>query len=108
MVLVIPNTTSPPIIFTTGSCLLLWWWSELFTDFHLQCKNITQEMTAYIKFFNKERPAYLLRYLTPKQYKEMYAPFHGTHQDTPLSINFCPLHTFDSSSRKNNIFFLRF
>ena len=25
-------------------------------------------------FFNEERPAYSLGYLTPKQYKEVYAP----------------------------------
>ena len=28
-------------------------------------------MEAYIKFFNEERPAYSLGYLTPKQYREL-------------------------------------
>ncbi|MBO5507897.1 MAG: IS3 family transposase, partial [Bacteroides sp.] len=27
----------------------------------------------YIMFFNEERPAYSLNYLTPKQYREYYA-----------------------------------
>ncbi|MBR4357049.1 MAG: IS3 family transposase, partial [Butyrivibrio sp.] len=27
----------------------------------------------YIVFFNEERPAYSLNYLTPKQYREYYA-----------------------------------
>ena len=50
-----------------------WIKSELFTDFHLQGENIQEEMEAYIKFFNEERPAYSLGYLTPKQYRETYA-----------------------------------
>ena len=49
-----------------------WIKSELFTDFHLQGENIIEEMDAYIKFFNEERPAYSLGYLTPKQYRETY------------------------------------
>lgn len=50
-----------------------WIKSELFTDFHLQGENVPKEMEAYIKFFNEERPAYSLGYLTPKQYRETYA-----------------------------------
>lgn len=50
-----------------------WIKSELFTDFHLQGENIEEEMAAYIKFFNEERPAYSLGYLTPRQYRETYA-----------------------------------
>ena len=50
-----------------------WIKSELFTDFHLQGENIKEEMATYIKFFNEERPAYSLGYLTPKQYREAYA-----------------------------------
>ncbi len=49
-----------------------WIKSELFTDFHLQGENIIEEMAAYIKFFNEERPAYSPGYLTPKQYRETY------------------------------------
>ena len=30
------------------------------------------EIDEYIKFFNEERPAYLLNYLTPKQFRETY------------------------------------
>ena len=51
-----------------------WIKSELFTDFHLQGENVPEEMMeAYIKFFNEERLAYALGYLTPKQYRETYA-----------------------------------
>jgi transposase InsO family protein len=50
-----------------------WIKSELFTDFHLEGENVQEEMEAYIKFFNEERPAYSLGYLTPKQYRETYA-----------------------------------
>ncbi len=50
-----------------------WIKSELFTDFHLQGENVPEEMEAYIKFFNEERPAYALGYLTPRQYRETYA-----------------------------------
>lgn len=50
-----------------------WIKSELFTDFHLEGENIIEEMTAYIKFFNEERSAYSLGYLTPRQYREAYA-----------------------------------
>lgn len=50
-----------------------WIKSELFTDFHLRGENIQEEMEAYIKFFNEERPAYSLGYLTPRQYRETYA-----------------------------------
>ena len=50
-----------------------WIKSELFTDFHLQGENVQEEMEAYIKFFNGERPAYSLGYLTPKQYRETYS-----------------------------------
>ena len=48
--------------------------AELFTDFHVTGKeNIEREIEEYIKFFNEERPAYALGYMTPKQYKEAYS-----------------------------------
>lgn len=49
-----------------------WIKAEIFTDFHIAGKNIKEEIDAYIKFFNEERPAYSLSYMTPKQYKELY------------------------------------
>lgn len=50
-----------------------WMKEELFTDFHITEKDtIEHEIEGYIKFFNEERPAYALGYLTPKQYKEVY------------------------------------
>lgn len=49
-----------------------WIKAEMFMDFHLSGeKEITEEIDEYITFFNEERPAYSLNYLTPKQYKEM-------------------------------------
>lgn len=50
-----------------------WIKTELFTDFHVTGKlSIPEELNRYIKFFNEERPAYALNYLTPKQFKEKY------------------------------------
>ena len=47
--------------------------SELFTDFHITDNgNIKEDIDQYVKFFNEERPAYSLNYLTPKQFKEQY------------------------------------
>ena len=51
-----------------------WIKAELFTDFHIKGdKPIAEEIDEYIKFFNEERPAYALNYLTPRQYKEIYS-----------------------------------
>ena len=48
--------------------------SELFTDFHVTGKeSIEREIKEYIKFFNEERPAYALGYMTSKQYREAYS-----------------------------------
>jgi transposase InsO family protein len=50
-----------------------WMKSEIFTDFHITGKsNVREEVDEYIRFFNEERPAYSLNYLTPKQFKEQY------------------------------------
>lgn len=51
-----------------------WIKDEMFTDFHVVSnENIQNEIAEYIKFFNEKRPAYALNYLTPVQYKELYA-----------------------------------
>ena len=51
-----------------------WMKSEMFTDFHIMSnENVELEVDEYITFFNEERPAYSLNYLTPKQYRELYA-----------------------------------
>lgn len=51
-----------------------WIKAEIFTDLHLtSTENIENEIKDYIVFFNEERPAYSLNYLTPKQYREYYA-----------------------------------
>jgi putative transposase len=51
-----------------------WIKTEIFTDFHVTSnENIQQEVADYIRFYNEERPAYSLNYLTPMQYKEYYS-----------------------------------
>ena len=39
--------------------------------------SIEQEVDDYIVFFNEQRPAYSLSYLTPKQFREQFAPYHN-------------------------------
>lgn len=52
-----------------------WIKEELFMDFHVTGEQpIEQEIDNYILFFNEQRPAYSLNYLTPKQYREFFAP----------------------------------
>ena len=42
---------------------------------HVYDKELTvEEAAVYITFFNTARPVYSLKYLTPQQYKEAYAP----------------------------------
>ena len=49
-----------------------WIKAELFTDLHVTgTRPIEEEVADYVHFFNEERPAYALGYLTPKQYKEL-------------------------------------
>ena len=48
-----------------------WIKAEVFMDLHVTGeKPIKQEIDEYITFFNEQRPAYSLGYLTPKQYRE--------------------------------------
>ena len=49
-----------------------WIKQEMKLDFHLVGNDVEQEIEEYIKFFNEERPAYSLNYLTPKQYRMLY------------------------------------
>ena len=48
-----------------------WIKEELFMDFHVTGQRPIHD--DYIRFFNEERPAYSLSYLTPKQFREKYA-----------------------------------
>lgn len=51
-----------------------WMKEELFMDFDIIHKdNIPLSIDEYIHFFNYERPAYALGYLTPIQYKQLYS-----------------------------------
>lgn len=51
-----------------------WLKEELFRDFKiLDSEDPIRSINDYIKFFNEERPAYSLGYLTPKQYREMFS-----------------------------------
>ncbi len=48
-----------------------WIKAELFTDFHVTGERpVEEEVDDYIVFFNEQRPAYSLGYLTPKQFRE--------------------------------------
>ena len=49
------------------------WIKALSWDLHVTGeKPVEQEIDDYIVFFNEERPAYSLNYLTPKQYREAH------------------------------------
>ena len=55
-----------------------WVKAELFTDLHItSADDVPGQVAEYIRFFNEERPAYALGYLTPKQYRERFAPKRG-------------------------------
>ena len=55
-----------------------WIKAELFMDFHVTGNaSVEQEVDDYIVFFNEQRPAYSLSYLTPKQFREQFAPCHN-------------------------------
>lgn len=50
-----------------------WIKAEIFMDMHITgAKDINKEIADYVVFFNEERPAYSLNYLTPKQYREYH------------------------------------
>ena len=51
-----------------------WIKAEMFMDLHITGeKPVEQEVNDYIVFFNEQRPAYSLNYLTPKQYRESFS-----------------------------------
>ena len=53
-----------------------WVKAELFMDFHVTgTESVEKEIDDYIVFFNEQRPAYALNYLTPKQYRESYSRY---------------------------------
>lgn len=55
-----------------------WIKAEIFADFHLTSKEtVAEDIKDYIVFFNEKRPAYSLKYLTPKQYKDAYYQKQG-------------------------------
>lgn len=48
-----------------------WIKAEIFTDMHVTGERpVVEEVDEYIRFFNEQRPAYSLGYLTTKQYRE--------------------------------------
>ena len=50
-----------------------WIKAELFMDLHVTGdKPVCEEIDDYIVFFNEQRPAYSLGYLTPKQFRERH------------------------------------
>ena len=57
-----------------------WIKAELFMDLHVTGgRPVKEEIEDYIVFFNEQRPAYSLNYLTPVQFKESYTPASGAH-----------------------------
>lgn len=54
-----------------------WIKAELFMDLHVTGDApVADEICDYITFFNEQRPAYSLSYLTPKQYRESFFPIY--------------------------------
>lgn len=50
-----------------------WIKAEMFTDFHVTGERpVVNEVKEYIHFFNEQRPAYSLNYLTPTQYRKLH------------------------------------
>lgn len=50
-----------------------WVKNEMFRDLHITSnENIANEIKEYIRFYNEQRPAYSLSYMTPKQYRLYY------------------------------------
>lgn len=55
-----------------------WIKAELFMNFHVTGNaSVEQEVDENIVFFNEQRPAYSLSYLTPKQFREQFATYHN-------------------------------
>lgn len=51
-----------------------WMKAELFMDLHVTGdRPVQKEVDEYIVFFNEQRPAYALSYLTPQQYRESFS-----------------------------------
>ena len=52
-----------------------WIKAEMFMDLHVTGqKPVEKEVDDYIAFFNEQRPAYSLNYMTPRQYRETFSP----------------------------------
>lgn len=50
-----------------------WIKTEMFTDFHIkETEDVEVFIKEYLPYFNEQRPAYSLNYLTPKQYREVF------------------------------------
>lgn len=64
-----------------------WTKEELLRDFMLgKGENINEALEKYVYYFNYERPAAALNYLTPMQYKELYANTNNK-TNTEIFIN---------------------
>jgi transposase InsO family protein len=50
-----------------------WIKTEMFIDFHIkETEDVEMFIKEYLVYFNEQRPAYSLNYLTPKQYREVF------------------------------------
>ena len=60
-----------------------WIKEELMTDFHLaESHDLKQTITRYVDFYNTERPAYSLGYMTPKMFYKAFMDGKIEHRDT--------------------------
>ena len=82
-----------------------WIKAELFTDFHVIGNDrIEQGIAEYVTFFNEQRPAYSLNYLTPKQFRESYSQISAVsfrsficvkiRKICPVFVHYCNLKDF--------------
>ena len=69
------SRASTPTDSATMEAINGWIKAELFMDFHVTGERaVKEEINDYIAFFNEQRPAYSLNYLTPVQFRMPYAP----------------------------------
>lgn len=56
---------------------------ELMTDFHLiESDDLKQSLARYVDFYNTERPAYSLWYMTPRMFYKTFLDGRIEHRDT--------------------------
>lgn len=60
-----------------------WIKEELITDFHLaESHDVKETLARYVDFYNSERPAYSLGYMTPRMFYKAFMDGRIEHKDT--------------------------